>query len=104
VRARFDSPAIPGVIPVPRAARDGDREAPMARRRGDAADMMAAVGRHCGWTAVMGVLSIVAGLVLLAYPGLSLLTLAILLSVWLLVLGRWRSPWPCASGPPRRRS
>ena len=39
------------------------------------------------WTALMGVLSIVAGLVLLAYPGLSLLTLAILLSVWLLVLG-----------------
>jgi uncharacterized membrane protein HdeD (DUF308 family) len=35
----------------------------------------------------MGVLSIVAGLVLLAYPGLSLVTLAILLSVWLLVLG-----------------
>jgi uncharacterized membrane protein HdeD (DUF308 family) len=40
-----------------------------------------------GWTALMGVLSIVAGLILLAYPGLSLLTLAILLSVWLLVLG-----------------
>jgi uncharacterized membrane protein HdeD (DUF308 family) len=39
------------------------------------------------WTALMGILSIVAGLVLLAYPGLSLLTLAILLSVWLLVLG-----------------
>jgi uncharacterized membrane protein HdeD (DUF308 family) len=39
------------------------------------------------WTALMGVLSIVAGLVLLAYPGLSLLTLAILLSVWLVVLG-----------------
>jgi uncharacterized membrane protein HdeD (DUF308 family) len=40
-----------------------------------------------GWTALMGVLSIVAGIILLAYPGLSLLTLAILLSVWLLVLG-----------------
>jgi uncharacterized membrane protein HdeD (DUF308 family) len=40
-----------------------------------------------GWTAVMGILSIVAGLVLLAYPGLSLLTLAVLLSVWLVVLG-----------------
>jgi uncharacterized membrane protein HdeD (DUF308 family) len=40
-----------------------------------------------GWTALMGILSIVAGLILLAYPGLSLLTLAVLLSVWLLVLG-----------------
>jgi uncharacterized membrane protein HdeD (DUF308 family) len=36
---------------------------------------------------VMGILSIVAGLVLLAYPGLSLVTLALLLSIWLLVLG-----------------
>jgi uncharacterized membrane protein HdeD (DUF308 family) len=42
---------------------------------------------HRGWTAVMGILSIVAGLVLLAYPGLSLVTLALLLSIWLLVLG-----------------
>jgi uncharacterized membrane protein HdeD (DUF308 family) len=40
-----------------------------------------------GWTALMGVLSIVAGLILLAYPGLSLVTLALLLSIWLLVLG-----------------
>jgi uncharacterized membrane protein HdeD (DUF308 family) len=39
------------------------------------------------WTGVMGVLSIVAGVVLLAYPGLSLLTLAVILSIWLLVFG-----------------
>ena len=40
-----------------------------------------------GWTGFMGVLSIVAGLIILAYPGISLLTLAIVLSVWLLFFG-----------------
>jgi uncharacterized membrane protein HdeD (DUF308 family) len=40
-----------------------------------------------GWTAFMGVLSIVAGIIVLAYPGISLLTLAVVLSVWLLFFG-----------------
>jgi uncharacterized membrane protein HdeD (DUF308 family) len=40
-----------------------------------------------GWTALMGILSIFAGILVLAYPGISLLTLAIVLSVWLLLLG-----------------
>jgi uncharacterized membrane protein HdeD (DUF308 family) len=40
-----------------------------------------------GWVGVLGVLSIIAGIILLAYPGISLVTLAVLLSVWLLVLG-----------------
>ena len=40
-----------------------------------------------GWTAFMGILSICAGLIVLAYPGISLLTLAIVLSVWLLFFG-----------------
>ena len=40
-----------------------------------------------GWTALMGGLSILAGIVLLAYPGLSLVTLAIIVGVWLLIYG-----------------
>jgi uncharacterized membrane protein HdeD (DUF308 family) len=40
-----------------------------------------------GWTVFMGLLSILAGLVVLVYPGISLATLAIVLGVWLLVLG-----------------
>jgi uncharacterized membrane protein HdeD (DUF308 family) len=40
-----------------------------------------------GWTGVMGVLSIFAGLIVLANRGISLLTLAIVLGVWLLVFG-----------------
>jgi uncharacterized membrane protein HdeD (DUF308 family) len=40
-----------------------------------------------GWSILMGVLSIFAGLIVLAYPGLSLFGLAVILGIWLLVFG-----------------
>jgi len=40
-----------------------------------------------GWTGLMGALSIVAGIVLLVYPGISLLAIAVIASIWLLVFG-----------------
>ena len=40
-----------------------------------------------GWTSVLGLLSILAGLVVLAVPGLSLVSLAVILGVWLLIFG-----------------
>jgi len=40
-----------------------------------------------GWTAASGVLSICAGLIVLAFPGLTLLGLAIVLGIWLLIFG-----------------
>ncbi len=43
--------------------------------------------RHRGWTALMGVVSVLAGAVVLAYPGISLLVLAVVLSIWLLIFG-----------------
>jgi uncharacterized membrane protein HdeD (DUF308 family) len=43
--------------------------------------------RQRAWTGLMGVLSIFAGVVVLAYPGISLLVLAVVLSVWLVVFG-----------------
>jgi uncharacterized membrane protein HdeD (DUF308 family) len=43
--------------------------------------------RHRGWTAVMGVVSVLAGAVVLAYPGISLVVLAVVLSIWLLIFG-----------------
>jgi uncharacterized membrane protein HdeD (DUF308 family) len=39
------------------------------------------------WIVLMGLLSIAAGIVVLVWPGISLLTLAVVLGVWLLVLG-----------------
>jgi len=40
-----------------------------------------------GWRALMGIVSIIAGLVVLAVPGISLFVLVVLLSVWLLIFG-----------------
>jgi uncharacterized membrane protein HdeD (DUF308 family) len=40
-----------------------------------------------GWRLVMGTLSVIAGVVLLAIPGISLITLVVLVSVWLIVFG-----------------
>jgi uncharacterized membrane protein HdeD (DUF308 family) len=40
-----------------------------------------------GWTVFMGLLSVVAGVVVLIYPGISLTTLAVVLGFWLLVFG-----------------
>jgi uncharacterized membrane protein HdeD (DUF308 family) len=40
-----------------------------------------------GWTLAMGALSVVAGVVVLAYPGISLVTLTVVLGVWLVALG-----------------
>lgn len=39
------------------------------------------------WRLVMGTLSVIAGVVLLAIPGISLITLVVLLSVWLIIFG-----------------
>jgi len=40
-----------------------------------------------GWTIAIGVLSVIAGIIVLSDPGISLLTLAIVLGCWLLVFG-----------------
>ena len=40
-----------------------------------------------GWNAIMAVISVVAGIIVLAYPDISLLVLAVLLSIWLVIFG-----------------
>lgn len=40
-----------------------------------------------GWTVGMGILSIIAGIIVLAFPGLTLIGLAVILGIWLLVFG-----------------
>ena len=42
---------------------------------------------HRGWNAVMGAISVLAGIVVLSVPGISLLVLAVVLSIWLVVFG-----------------
>jgi uncharacterized membrane protein HdeD (DUF308 family) len=43
--------------------------------------------RHRGWNAIMGAVSVIAGIVVLGYPGISLLVLAVVLSIWLVAYG-----------------
>ena len=40
-----------------------------------------------GWTMFLGILSVIAGVVVVAYPGISLLTLAFVLGIWLIIFG-----------------
>jgi uncharacterized membrane protein HdeD (DUF308 family) len=42
---------------------------------------------HRGWIVFTGILSVLAGLVVLVYPGISLVTLAFVLGFWLIVYG-----------------
>jgi uncharacterized membrane protein HdeD (DUF308 family) len=56
-----------------------------------------------GWTVVMGVISVLAGLLVLVYPAISLLTLVVVLSVWLLVLGLMEITMAIRTRSARRR-
>jgi uncharacterized membrane protein HdeD (DUF308 family) len=40
-----------------------------------------------GWRVFMGILSTIAGLILLAIPGISLVALVVVVSVWLILFG-----------------
>ena len=42
---------------------------------------------HRGWTGAMGVLSVFAGLIVIAVPNISVITLAVVLGIWLLFWG-----------------
>jgi uncharacterized membrane protein HdeD (DUF308 family) len=62
----------------------------MARRRGDAADMMATAGRHWGWFLAFGVLTVLTGILVLAWPGRTLIVVAVLFGIQLIVTGIFR--------------
>jgi uncharacterized membrane protein HdeD (DUF308 family) len=72
------------------SARAGDEEARMARRRGDAADLMAGVGRHWGWVLAFGVITLVTGILVLIWPGRTLIVVAVLFGIQLIVTGIFR--------------
>jgi uncharacterized membrane protein HdeD (DUF308 family) len=58
--------------------------------RGDAADMLAGVGRHWGWVLTFGVITLLAGLLTLAWPGRTILVVAVLFGIQLVVAGIFR--------------
>ena len=58
--------------------------------RTDAADMLAGVGRHWGWVLVFGIITLLAGLLTLVWPGRTIVVLAVLFGIQLVVAGIFR--------------
>ena len=54
------------------------------------ADMLAQLGRHWGWVLSFGVITLLAGIVVLAWPGATLLVIAVLFGVQLIIAGVFR--------------
>ena len=58
--------------------------------RTDAADLLAGVGRHWGWVLVFGVITVLAGLLTLVWPGRTIVVIAVLFGIQLVVAGIFR--------------
>ena len=58
--------------------------------RADAADVLAGVGRHWGWVLVFGIVTVLAGLFTLVWPGKTILVIAVLFGIQLVVAGIFR--------------
>ena len=58
--------------------------------RGDAADMLAGVGRHWGWVLFFGIVTLLAGLLTLVWPGRTIVVIAVLFGIQLVVAGIFR--------------
>ena len=56
----------------------------------DAADVLARVGRHWGWLLAFGVITLIAGVVVLAWPGRTLVVIAVLFGIQLILTGIFR--------------
>src|SRR5215470_3140633 len=60
------------------------------RLRGDPADMLGRLGRHWGWVLFFGVITLVLGILALAWPGHTLIAIAVVFGVQLVVMGVFR--------------
>jgi uncharacterized membrane protein HdeD (DUF308 family) len=58
--------------------------------RGDPADLLAGVGRHWTWVPAFGVVTVVAGLLALVWPGRTLVVIAVLFGIELVAAGIYR--------------
>ena len=61
-----------------------------SRLRGDPADMLGRVGRHWGWLLFFGIITLVLGVLALAWPGHTLIAIAVVFGVQLVVMGVFR--------------
>src|SRR5215470_10852905 len=60
------------------------------RLKRDPADMLGRVGRHWGWVLFFGIITLVLGILALAWPGHTLIAIAVVFGVQLLVMGVFR--------------
>ncbi|HZV50713.1 MAG TPA: HdeD family acid-resistance protein [Candidatus Dormibacteraeota bacterium] len=66
--------------------------------RSDPMDMIAQLGRHWGWLLVFGILSVLAGIFALVWPGETVFLLAVLFGWYLIVTGIFQFVSAVASG------
>lgn len=60
------------------------------RFRGDPADMATRLGKHWGWILAFGIATVLLGIIALAWPGRTLLVIAVLFGIQLIVMGIFR--------------
>src|SRR5262245_52064940 len=58
--------------------------------RGDMADVLAGIGRHWGWVLAFGAITLLAGLLVLVWPGRTIVAVAVLFGIQLVVAGIFR--------------
>jgi len=58
--------------------------------RADPADIVARVGRHWGWVLAFGIITLLVGVAALAWPGRTLVVIAVLFGIQLVVMGIFR--------------
>lgn len=62
----------------------------MPRLSSDPAEMLGRVGRHWGWALFFGIITLVLGVLALAWPGHTLIAIAVVFGVQLVVMGVFR--------------
>jgi uncharacterized membrane protein HdeD (DUF308 family) len=60
------------------------------QERADPADVLAGVGRHWGWVLAFGIVTVLAGLFVLAWPDRTIQVIAVLIGLQLVVAGLFR--------------
>jgi uncharacterized membrane protein HdeD (DUF308 family) len=66
--------------------------------RRDPADMVAGIGRHWGWVLAFGIITLAVGVVVLVWPGETLVVVAVLFGIQLIVMGIFRFVAAFAAG------
>ncbi len=60
------------------------------RMRPDIADVLAGIGRHWGWVLLFGIVTVLAGVTVLVWPGRTIVVVAVLFGIQLVVAGFFR--------------